>query len=180
MPFISGVTASGGEATQQAAFLFEWFDRLATMPDLRHLTRFVDSNGGCDLRVWDRLAPVMDGAMIDLKSFDDSVHRVLTGVGNAPVLASIRRLVELDLLYEVRLLLVGGYNDAPMRILRTGAWLSGLDPHMRIKLIGFRSHGTRPHLPPMGEPTNDQLEVAAELLRSVGDFHVCTVGSLTA
>ncbi len=179
MPFISGVTASGGEATRQAPFVRELFERIGTTPGLDQLTRFIDTNGGCSLDVWDDLGPVLDGAMVDLKCFDDDVHRKITGVGNARVLASIRRLAELDLLYEVRLLLIGGYNDDPMRLLRTASWLADVDPTMRVRIIGFRAHGTRPHDPPMGEPTNDQLDVAAELLRSVGDFDVCTVGPLT-
>jgi pyruvate-formate lyase-activating enzyme len=40
--------------------------------------------------VWDELDPVMDAAMIDLKAFDDDVHRSITGMSNEPVLETIR------------------------------------------------------------------------------------------
>ena len=43
-------------------------------PELGHLTCLVDSNGACDLRVWDDLAPVFDGAMIDLKCLDPEIR----------------------------------------------------------------------------------------------------------
>jgi pyruvate-formate lyase-activating enzyme len=41
------------------------------------------------LDVRDRLATVMDGAMVDLKCLDPAIHRVTTGHGNDAVLASI-------------------------------------------------------------------------------------------
>ncbi len=36
-------------------------------------------------------------------------------------------------------------------------WLATVDPQMRIKLIGFRAHGARPHDPPLVAPTHDAL-----------------------
>ena len=69
-PFLRGITVSGGEATQQPQFLHSLFDAVKADPDLQRLTCFVDSNGACDLAVWDDLAPRMDGAMIDLKCFE--------------------------------------------------------------------------------------------------------------
>ena len=73
-PFIRGVTASGGEATQQPEFLRALFTAIKTDVDLAHLTCFVDSNGATPLSVWDDLAPVMDGAMIYLKCLDPDIH----------------------------------------------------------------------------------------------------------
>lgn len=164
VPFISGVTASGGEATQQADFVFELFAGIRSRPELTHLTRFVDSNGGCEIAVWDQLAPELDGAMIDLKCLDPSIHRSMTGVGNERVLASIEHLAGLGLLFEVRLLIVGGVNDDPALLSRTGDWLAAAAPAARIKVIGFRRHGTRPQHPPLGEPKREELEAIAQLV----------------
>ncbi len=111
---------------------------------LSRLTCFVDSNGSTDLDTWQGLAPVMDGAMIDLKCLDDTIHRSMTGQSNAPVLRSIVELHDLGLLYEVRLLLVPGVNDDLALVARTGAWLAAVDPDIRVKVIGFRCHGVRP------------------------------------
>ena len=70
-PFLSGVTVSGGEATQQPAFVARAVRGGEGRPRRwRRLTCFVDSNGATDLATWDDLAPVMDGAMIDLKCLD--------------------------------------------------------------------------------------------------------------
>ena len=174
-PFISGVTVSGGEATQQPAFMRELFASIKADARLARLTCFVDSNGACDLAVWDDLAPVMDGAMIDLKCLDDRIHGEMTGEPNAQVLASIEHLRRLDRLYEVRLLVVAGVNDDPDLLRRTGEWLASVDPAMRLKVIGFRRHGARDHDPPLVEPTPDELEAAAAVLRTAGNFDICLV-----
>lgn len=174
-PFIRGITASGGEATQQPDFLRSLFAAVKQDRELSALTCFVDSNGAADRSVWDDLAAVMDGAMIDLKCLDPEIHLQMTGHPNDQVLASIRHLHQLGLLYEVRLLLVAGVNDGPDLLQRTAEWLAEVDPMMRLKLIGFRSHGARPHEPALVEPTRDAVLDAAEILQKVAPFDVCTI-----
>lgn len=171
-PFLSGVTVSGGEPTQQPAFLRELFTAIKADPSLARLGCFVDSNGACEVEVWESLAPVMDGAMIDLKCLDPDIHRALTDHANDRVLASIRRLHDLDLLYEVRLLVVAGFNDNHDLMRRTAQWLAEIDPHMRVKLIAFRAHGTRPHDPPLAEPGPAAMESIAEQFRHVAEFDI--------
>jgi pyruvate formate lyase activating enzyme len=177
-PFLSGITVSGGEATLQPGFLLDLFTAVKRDPDLVRLTCFIDSNGSADETTWRRLAPVTDGTMIDLKCFDDDIHRRMTGRSNAPVLRSIRLLRELGLLSEVRLLILAGVNDDPDLLRRTGEWLASIDPRMRVKMIGFRGHGARPHTPTLVEPTRDELTAAAAALQvglQVGQFDVCVV-----
>jgi len=142
-PFLTGVTVTGGEATAQPHFLLELFTALAADPATAHLTRFVDSNGDTDPRVWQRLAPVTDGVMLDLKALDDEIHVVMTGSSNARVLTSLREVHHRGLLYEVRLLIVPGLNDTEPQLRATAAWLLALDPQLRVRLIGMRKQGTR-------------------------------------
>lgn len=174
-PFIRGVTVSGGEATAQPEFLRCLFTALEQDADLSRLSRFVDSNGATDQSTWDDLAPVTDGAMIDLKCLDPDIHRRMTGQPNDQVLASIRHLHHLGLLYEVRLLMIAGINDDPDLLGRTAEWLAAIDPTMRVKLIGFRAHGVRPHEPALVEPSRESLIEAADRLQRVAEFDVCVV-----
>ena len=174
-PFLSGVTVSGGEATQQAPFVHALFTAIKADPALGRLTCFVDSNGATDPAVWQRLAPVTDGAMIDLKCLDPDIHRSMTGEPNDEVLASIRHLHALGKLYEVRLLLLAGVNDDPALLRRTGEWLAAIDPRMRVKVIGFRDHGARPHDPPLVPPTEAQKDAAVDLLAGIADFDICLI-----
>lgn len=143
MPYISGVTVSGGEATLQYEFLVALFSAIRNDPALAHLTTFIDSNGFATREIWDALAPVTDGVMIDLKVLDDALHKSLTGQSNALVLQSIRHLAEIGLLYETRLMLVPDVNDSDLQLRETGAWLMQIDPDMRVKLNHFHAHGAR-------------------------------------
>ena len=99
----------------------------------------------------------------------------MTGQPNDEVLASIGHLHDLGRLHEVRLLLLAGVNDDPALLRATGEWLAAVDPAMRLKVIGFRRHGARPHDPPLQEPRPDQLAAAADLLAGVAPFRITVV-----
>jgi YjjW family glycine radical enzyme activase len=174
-PFISGITVSGGEPTLQADFVASLFCSLKCDEKLGRLTTFVDSNGHAGRDVWDRLLPVMDGAMIDLKAFDNETHKAMTGVGNEMVLDTIRYLAEWHRLYEVRMLIVPGWNDTPDVVAATARWLRSVDAGMRVKLIGFRPHGVRPQFTDIPSADPDDMAKLADVLRDVGLGEVVVV-----
>ncbi len=167
-PFISGVTVSGGEATCQWEFVDALFRRLAEHPTTARLTRLIDSNGDAEPEVWVALADSMHGVMVDLKALDPDVHQLLTGRDNDRVLASIRRLDELDRLAEVRLLLIPGFNDGPRLLAATAAFLGELSSSPPIVLLAFRHEGTRPIAEHMPEATADDLHAATRVLVESG------------
>ncbi len=174
-PFLSGITVSGGEATQQVEFVHALFSAVKADPALHHLTCFIDSNGSAAREVWSRLAPVMDGAMIDLKCIDPQIHHVMTGQPNDQVLESIRYLDALGKLHEVRLLLIPGVNDDPDLLRRTADWLADVDPLMRLKLIGFRSHGVRPNGRELVQPSAEHMSRYRDAFANRSQFSVCCI-----
>jgi YjjW family glycine radical enzyme activase len=174
-PFLSGITVSGGEATQQASFVRALFTAVKQDDELRRLTCFVDTNGSADSNTWDDLLPVMDGAMVDLKCFDPEIHHRMTGQPNDRVLGSIRQLQRANRLHEVRMLLVPGVNDDPGLLLCTAKWLASVDPAMRVKLIGFRCHGVRPTVPELVEANIAGMAAAAAVFADVGRFSISVV-----
>ncbi|MFV1989158.1 MAG: radical SAM protein [Acidimicrobiales bacterium] len=166
--YISGITVSGGEPTLQVEFVRALFDEIKGDPELAHLTTFVDSNGAAPRRSWDLLRPVMDGAMIDLKALNPAVHMALTSRPNESVLGSIKYLADIGLLYEVRLLIVPGFNDSEDAVRHTAKWLQSVDPELPLKLIGFRKHGTRPETVVLDEPDSATMDLIAEQYRAEG------------
>lgn len=143
MPYISGVTVSGGEATIQFEFIEELFSYIKSDPEMSHLTTFIDSNGNTPRPVWELLAPVTDGVMLDLKVLDPIKHELLTGQSHKNVLNSIKFLTTLGILYEVRLLLIPSINDSDTELRDTAHWLLEVNPNMRIKINAFKNHGVR-------------------------------------
>lgn len=174
-PYLAGVTVSGGEATAQWRFVRELFTAIRSDRRLRRLTTYVDTNGHALPRVWDRLLPVTDGFMVDLKALDPEVHRRLTGRGNALVLDAIRHLHAHQRLAEVRLLLVPGLNTDDDQLRRTAAWLADLDPDVRVVVIGFRQHGVRQPWAQLPEAGPDLLARASDLLHDAGLSTVVSV-----
>jgi len=58
------------------------------------------------------VAPYLDAANIDLKSFNDSAHKRMTGAGLQPVLDAIRAYRRLGIWVEVTTLVIPGHNDS--------------------------------------------------------------------
>ncbi len=155
MPYISGVTISGGEATLHCDFILELFRKMHDDPELETLTRFIDSNGNVAVEMWQKLIQVTDGVMLDLKVLDDQKHLALTEQSNRNVLKSIKYLAENGTLHEVRLLLIPGINDSDEELKATAKWLLEIDPEMQIRVNAFNNHGVR-------SPAND-WQIATKL-----------------
>ena len=141
--FISGVTVSGGEATLHLPFIRELFRAMGEDDDLRHLTRFIDSNGHLGPGGWASVLDVTDGVMLDIKTFDAETHKALTGKGNERSLASARLLHAAGKLYELRFLMIPGRTDGAAEIDSLIAFARALGGPVRIRLNAFRPHGVR-------------------------------------
>lgn len=174
-PFLSGITVSGGEATMQSPFVAALFAAVKADPSTARLTCFIDSNGDAPRSVWERLGPVTDGVMVDLKALDPVVHQRLTGRDNDATLRSIEHLARVGKLYEVRLLLLPGHNDSDAQLVATREWLSGVEPRLRVKVIGFRRHGVRPGILDLVEPTPERRAHYAQVLADGSALRVTVV-----
>ncbi|MCF5872912.1 YjjW family glycine radical enzyme activase [Aeromonas veronii] len=170
-PLLSGITVSGGEATTQLPFVVALFAAIKGAPDLAYLTCLLDSNGSLAETGWQRLLPVLDGAMIDLKGWRDSVHHTLTGYGRERVLASLQLLARHGKLTELRLLHVPGKSDSldanGELDEELAAFLQQLGP-VPIRLNGFRHHGVRGEAAQWPEASQTELEQLASRLRAAG------------
>lgn len=170
-PLLTGITVSGGEATTQLPFVVALFAAIKAAPDLAHLTCLLDSNGSLGETGWQRLLPVLDGTMIDLKGWRESVHHSLTGQGRERVLASLQLLARAGKLAELRLLQVPGRSD----FLDAGgeldaglaAFLQTLGP-VPIRLNGFRHHGVRGEAMGWQEAAMEELDRLSNALKVKG------------
>ena len=166
--FLSGVTASGGEATLQSSFLTELFRGIKRDPALGALHTLVNSNGMVEPHVWDALLPVMDGAILDLKAISPDLHQKLTGQTNELVLASIRHLEASEKLLELRFPVLPGLNTDPLELERIARFLGSLRSALPVTLIRFRRRGVRSKHQHLPEPTPDQLQEIQALFTARG------------
>lgn len=141
IPFVRGITVSGGECTLQAEFLRELF----AMAKEKGLTTLADSNGSYDFSQDEELLSVMDGAMIDIKAFSSEDHIRITGQDNKEVLEHSRFLAEQGKLYEIRTVISPELFDARETVRQICEFFKDYNEKrsIRYKLIAFRPMGVR-------------------------------------
>ena len=174
LPFLTGVTVSGGEPTQQLDFIVELFRAIKTDEDLAELSCLIDSNGHLGAAGWEKVLPVTDGVMLDIKSFDDPTHEALTGMANARSLQSARLLHAAGKLYELRFLLVPGKTDSDAELDSLVDFVRDLGAGIRVRLNAFQHHGVRGEALGWDKMTAAGVDRAAERLRAAGIDNVAT------
>jgi pyruvate formate lyase activating enzyme len=137
-----GVTLSGGEPTYQASFSEELLHGLQAA----HVHTAVDTCGLCSRRTLERLWPVVDLFLFDLKLYDPALHKRYTGQDNAIVLANLSWLAErIRTVSEekglwVRTPLIPGATYTHENISAIGAHLAGLGSAIqRWELCAFNN-----------------------------------------
>ncbi|MFR1316112.1 MAG: YjjW family glycine radical enzyme activase [Clostridium perfringens] len=131
--FIRGITVSGGECTLNSEFLINLFREVKKLG----LTCFVDTNGNTKLD--DELINLTDKFMLDVKSIDEKENIWLTKSSNKLVLENLKRILELDKMYEVRTVIAKGLNSE-----KTVDEVSKIiGDKCRYKLIKYRPFGVR-------------------------------------
>lgn len=139
VPFISGLTISGGECTTQPAFL-EAFCGLAQKEGIHVL---LDSNGLMSADWLQRLMKVSNGFMFDVKMVDADKHRALTGVDNAQILANVTMALEQSAVYEIRTVLFEESDAMTATVTWVAQQIVKAGYDLRYKLILYRNHGVR-------------------------------------
>lgn len=180
IPFIRGVTVSGGECTLYPEFLEELF----TVCRKNGLHTLLDSNGTVAFRELSGLMAVTDGVMLDIKAFDSEQHRRTTGADNEQILKNAVWLKEHGKLYEVRTVVVPGLFDAEDTVRRTARLLgpgstdgkrNSKMVQPRYKLISYRENGVRKEYRRYPVPDRGLMETLAAAAREEGMKEVVIV-----
>jgi len=169
IPFISGITISGGEPTCQSAYLLDLLGLVKSQSDL---TTCIETNGGVTPEVIAALLPLLDYVMVDLKAFDPDLHLMLTGQDNARTLETIRAVAEEGKLHMVRTVVAPGFTDTDHRIAVIARFLAAIDPEIHFRLLRFRSHGTRGDASTWDSPSDALMEHLVGVAKAAGLAHV--------
>ncbi|MDP8235587.1 MAG: AmmeMemoRadiSam system radical SAM enzyme [Candidatus Erginobacter occultus] len=95
------------------------------------------TNGYMTGEALEMIAPVLDAANVDLKSFRDEFYREVCGAKLKPVLETIKKMPELGIWIEVTTLLIPGYNDSEEELGEIAGFLSGIDSGIPWHVSGF-------------------------------------------
>ena len=173
IPYIRGISVSGGECMLRPDFLTELFC-LAKKDGLGTL---IDSNGTIDFEKYQRLLEVTDGVMLDIKAFDESEHIKVTGASNEMVLKNAIYLAKIGKLYEVRAVIVPDLYDTERSIRQIGDFLSPylIYGDIRIKIIAYRPMGVREQYSHYQVPDKEYLSFLADILREKGFNNIINI-----
>lgn len=166
-PFIEGITVSGGEATTQLPFVCALFKQIRETPELSHLTCLVDSNGELSTAGWEKLRPLCDGVMVDLKAWGEKTHLTLTGRGNQRIKSSIRWLAAHRLLTELRLLVIPEHTDYLQEADALGEFIRELGD-VPVRLNAFHAHGVYGEAKTWRSAGPDDIDALTQALRARG------------
>jgi glycine radical enzyme activase, yjjW family len=161
VPFIRGVTFSGGECTLYPDFMREVFVLCKQIG----LGTMIDSNGSIDFKNFSDLLEVCDGVMLDIKAYDYNEHIKVTDVGNDIVLKNAKYLAGMGKLFEVRTVVVPELFDFRKTVDNVSKELAPFlkISNIRYKIISYRKNGVRKEYRDYKSPTNEEMNEAGEI-----------------
>lgn len=156
IPFIRGITVSGGECMLQADELTQLF--AAVKASAPNLTCLIDSNGTIPFAHYPQLMTLCDGVMLDVKAWDQTVYQRLTqSPDNVPVKENLRWLLERDKLTEIRIVCVPGEVDVETILRKIAETSDSIGKKAPVRLLRFRPHGVTGALKDHPMPTDEQM-----------------------
>ena len=167
-----GVTISGGEPLLQPDFTGELLRRCHE----EGLHTALDTSGLLGDRATDAMLADTDLVLLDIKSFDATRYRELTGGSLQPTLRFARRLSDLGRPTWIRFVLVPGHTDDLNEIDAMAAFLAGLDnielvdvlPFHRLGTTKYERLGLRYPVADVTPPDHELLERVHERFRAHG------------
>lgn len=132
-----GVTLTGGEPLLQPEFAKELFKRCQK----EGIHTAIDTSGFIPLEHVKEVIEYTDLVLLDIKSFNPSLYKDLTGVSNDPTIRLAKYLSKINKPTWIRYVLVPNLTDKEEDIRALSKFLSTLNNLERIELLPFHKMG---------------------------------------
>jgi pyruvate formate lyase activating enzyme len=141
---------------------YEYMYNTSKLARAEGLKNVLVSNGYINSEPLIRLCRFLDGANVNLKSFEDSIYRSLNGGSLQPVLNTFKTLHMEGVWFEMTTLVVPTYVDDPDMIKRMCGWvLKELGPDYPLHLLRFFPRYKLTRLPATPIATLEKLREVA-------------------
>jgi pyruvate formate lyase activating enzyme len=100
----------------EPTIFFEYSYDIARLAQEKELANIYVTNGFMTTEALEMIAPYLDAANVDLKSFRDEMYREYIGGQLQPVLDNLRRMKALNIWLEVTTLVIPDLNDEPQEL----------------------------------------------------------------
>lgn len=169
-----GVTFSGGEPLLQLDFLIE-FAKLAKQ---KNINIAIDTCGQPFinekeyLEKFDTLASLVDLFIVDIKCYDNDLHKEITGNTNTNILDMLKHLNTLNKDVWIRHVLVPNLTDSKEDLLNTKQFLNTLNnvrkvevlPYHDFAIFKYKNLGIKYPLEGYRVPTTEEVKTAENIL----------------
>lgn len=132
-----GVTLSGGEPLLQPEGCFEILQKCKQ----EEIGTAVDTAGYAAWSSFEKVLPLTDYVLFDIKTIDDEVHRKVCGVSNSAILKNLMKLKNSSAKLIVRIPVVPGVNDTEEDIRAIVKLVGDFDNLERVELLPFHKIG---------------------------------------
>jgi pyruvate formate lyase activating enzyme len=128
-----GVTFSGGEPMLQPEFLEQMLENCRN----RGIQTAVDTSGQVEWDDIERIGPLTDLWLYDLKLIDPNQHLEYTGITNSLIVDNLTRIVDNGWNVRIRVPLIPGYTDTVENLEALAAFVHGLPVQPPVDLLPF-------------------------------------------
>ena len=138
---VSAAVASGSQSVAytytEPTIFFEYAADCALLARERGLKNIFVSNGYMTPECIEEASSFLDGANIDLKSFDDDTYKKVCKARLAPVLASIELMRNTGIWVEITTLVIPTINDSDRELTNIAKWIARTDKTMPWHISAF-------------------------------------------
>ena len=164
-----GVTFSGGEPLLYPEFIREIFALLHE----KQIHTALDTCGEVPFESFQKVIPVTDMILFDLKGMEPEQHLRNTGRTNSRIHENLRRLAEYDIPIEIRMPVIPGHNDREQEFHSAGKLLQEIKNVQAVKLLAYHAMarekyhaaGVSDTMPEVPAPGEEQLKKQADILQ---------------
>ncbi len=168
-----GVTIGGGEPTMQPEFLYSLLTELTNIG----VHTAIETCGYSKWETFEKIAPLLDLILFDIKHMDGEIHKQYTGKSNELILKNLSRLLEMNVPIVIRVPMIPGFNVEADFIHDMCKFLNEFDNNQsiqHIELLPYHKLGlnkyqalNQPYLLEGTEtPTASEMEVLRDIIVS--------------
>lgn len=144
----------------EPTIFFEYAYDTARLAHKEGIKNVFVTNGYTSGEAVKEIAPFLDAANVDLKSFDEDFYRKICGAKLQPVLDNIRLYRELAIWVEVTTLIIPGYSDDEKQLRAIAEFIKGIGEDIPWHITAFYPAYKLPDVPPT---TIESLRRAREI-----------------
>lgn len=167
-----GITLSGGEPLAQPDFA----EALLKSAKSRGINTAMETTGLASSEVIDRIIPLVDMVLLDIKTFFPEKHKQFTGVDNKQILTNALHISKIAKSVSIRIPLISGFNDDEVSIKAIAAFANYMSNVKRVHILPYHNYGQGKYnllnrvydCDGFKTPEDDKVEILQKIIEDTG------------